>query len=56
MKDMKKFKEEVKKLQQLVNEDEQGVGMWWAFLDERMQNLFKMYYGFKPSAIKYKSR
>jgi hypothetical protein len=54
MKDMEKFKEEVRKLQSLVNADEQGIGMWWGFLDERMQNLFEMYYGFKPSAIKPK--
>lgn len=52
MKDMEKFKEEVAKLFSLVNEDEQGVGMWWGFLDERMQNIFEMYYGFKPSAIR----
>lgn len=49
---MEKFKKEVAKLQQLVNEDEQGISMWWGILDERMENLFEMYYGFKPSAIK----
>lgn len=52
MKDMEKFKEAVKKLNQLVNEDEQGIAMWWGQLDEQVQNIFEMYYGFKPSAIK----
>ena len=54
MKDMKKLKEEVKKLNQLLEEDEQGIGMWWAFLDERINNICEMYYGYKPSSIKPK--
>lgn len=49
--DMENFKKEVEKLNQLVQEDEQGMGTWWMMLDERIQNIFKMYYGFKPSAL-----
>jgi len=52
MKDIEKFKEEVRKLNKLLDEDEQGIISWWGMLDERMKNLFEMYYGYKPSAIK----
>ncbi|MCD6436373.1 MAG: hypothetical protein J7L15_08335 [Clostridiales bacterium] len=52
MKDMEEFKEEVKKLNQLVISDEQGMMCWWGFLDERMTNLFKMYYGVEPDLMK----
>jgi len=42
---MEAFQKEVRKLNQLVNENEQGMSTWWGILDERMSNLFEMYYG-----------
>jgi len=51
MEDMEKFKEEVSKLNRLVIEGEQGLSCWWSFLDERMTNLFEMYYGVDPNLI-----
>ena len=49
---MKKFKEEVNKLNQIVNDNEIGFATWWGCLDQSLQNIFKMYYGYSPSDVK----
>lgn len=54
MENIEQFKEEVEKLNKLLNADEQGLGTWWNMLDNRVKSLFKMYYGYEPSAIKPK--
>ncbi len=35
---LEEIKEEVKKLDHLLDSGEVGIGSWWMFLDERMKN------------------
>ena len=53
MGNIEKLKEEVKKLNQLLEENEQGMGTWWLFIDERIENICKLYYGYVPSVPKF---
>ena len=46
--DIEKFKEEVKKLNNLLEDEQTGLSTWWIFLNKNMEEITKMYYGEVP--------
>lgn len=44
-KDFERFQQEVSKLKSLLDDPQFGMFTWHSFLDERMGNIVKLYYG-----------